>query len=233
MATVTLKKIVWKSRKSEFPNQRILNPVPGAPYTVEHPLTVNVVRDQGIISQEGDQWAPDPMDEFQGNIGTAITALDKKIDDDILSSYNTLNTRITTEKNTLNSAIALKANIVSPALTGMPTVPTAAAGTNTTQAASTAFVITADLNMRPIRTTVTITTSNWETVMDSGQTVYRKTTGVTGNATDLPILSMPSGQIKQLTSSPSLVNVDGTIYIYSAQIPNISLTVTVTKLQTR
>lgn len=35
---------------------------------------------------------------------------------------------------------ALKANIASPAFTGTPTVPTAATGTNTTQAASTAFV---------------------------------------------------------------------------------------------
>lgn len=37
--------------------------------------------------------------------------------------------------------IALKAPLASPALTGTPTVPTAAVGTNTTQAASTAFVV--------------------------------------------------------------------------------------------
>lgn len=36
--------------------------------------------------------------------------------------------------------ISGKANLASPAFTGTPTVPTAAAGTNTTQAASTAFV---------------------------------------------------------------------------------------------
>ena len=41
------------------------------------------------------------------------------------------------------TAIALKANIASPALTGTPTAPTAAAGTNTTQVATTAFVGTA------------------------------------------------------------------------------------------
>lgn len=40
-------------------------------------------------------------------------------------------------------ALALKAPLASPALTGTPTVPTAAAGTNTTQAASTAFVTAA------------------------------------------------------------------------------------------
>jgi hypothetical protein len=38
------------------------------------------------------------------------------------------------------AALALKAPLASPALTGIPTVPTAAFGTNTSQAASTAFV---------------------------------------------------------------------------------------------
>lgn len=42
----------------------------------------------------------------------------------------------------LLSDLALKAPLASPALTGTPTVPTAAQGTNTTQAASTAFVAT-------------------------------------------------------------------------------------------
>lgn len=40
----------------------------------------------------------------------------------------------------LTAALALLAPLASPALTGVPTVPTAAGGTNTTQAASTAFV---------------------------------------------------------------------------------------------
>lgn len=41
------------------------------------------------------------------------------------------------------AAIALKADLASPTFTGTPAVPTATAGTNTTQAASTAFVTTA------------------------------------------------------------------------------------------
>ena len=41
------------------------------------------------------------------------------------------------------TALDLKANLASPALTGTPTTPTAAGGTNTTQIASTAFVTTA------------------------------------------------------------------------------------------
>ena len=43
------------------------------------------------------------------------------------------------------TALNLKANIASPTLTGVPTAPTASAGTNTTQLATTAFVI-AELN---------------------------------------------------------------------------------------
>ena len=47
-----------------------------------------------------------------------------------------------TEVNTATqSALDLKANLISPQLTGIPTVPTAAANTNTTQVASTAFVV--------------------------------------------------------------------------------------------
>lgn len=41
----------------------------------------------------------------------------------------------------LQNALDLKANLASPTFTGVPTVPTASVGTNTTQAASTAFVI--------------------------------------------------------------------------------------------
>lgn len=41
----------------------------------------------------------------------------------------------------IDTALALKANIASPTLTGIPTAPTAAVDTNTTQLATTAFVI--------------------------------------------------------------------------------------------
>ncbi|HBP8034684.1 TPA: tail fiber protein, partial [Salmonella enterica subsp. enterica serovar Infantis] len=50
---------------------------------------------------------------------------------------------------TINNALALKAPLASPALTGIPTAPTAAQGTNNTQIANTAFVkaaITALIN---------------------------------------------------------------------------------------
>lgn len=52
-------------------------------------------------------------------------------------------TELDNEFNAIAGAISSKADLASPALTGAPTVPTATAGTNTTQIASTAFVKTA------------------------------------------------------------------------------------------
>jgi hypothetical protein len=50
-------------------------------------------------------------------------------------------TEIDTELTAVASAISSKADLNSPALTGTPTAPTASSGTNTTQLATTAFVL--------------------------------------------------------------------------------------------
>jgi len=55
-----------------------------------------------------------------------------------------------TEFNALQVAINTKADLASPALTGVPTAPTASAGTNTTQLSTTAFVQTALTVLYPI-----------------------------------------------------------------------------------
>ncbi len=70
----------------------------------------------------------------------------------ILTDSTNISSRITNVDNTTDlnkpistatqSALDLKANIASPALTGIPTAPTPADGTNTTQIATTAFVNT-------------------------------------------------------------------------------------------
>jgi len=52
-------------------------------------------------------------------------------------------TEIDTELTAVSNAIASKADINSPGLTGTPTAPTASSGTNTTQIATTAFVLAA------------------------------------------------------------------------------------------
>jgi hypothetical protein len=49
-------------------------------------------------------------------------------------------TEINDEFDSLQTAVNSKANLSSPALAGTPTAPTAAAGVNTTQVATTAFV---------------------------------------------------------------------------------------------
>jgi len=59
-----------------------------------------------------------------------------------------------TEFNNLVTAVATKANTASPTLTGTPAAPTAAASTNSTQVATTAYVTTAVANAIPAGTIV-------------------------------------------------------------------------------
>ena len=65
------------------------------------------------------------------------------VDGDISSSAAIAQSKISG----LSTSLGLKADLASPSLTGTPTAPTAAAGTNTTQVATTAFVGTAVSNL--------------------------------------------------------------------------------------
>ena len=70
--------------------------------------------------------------------------------DAILTSVSSsIDSYIATKANTSDVAtsLALKANLASPALTGTPSSTTAAVGTNTTQVATTAFVIAEKLRL--------------------------------------------------------------------------------------
>ena len=73
---------------------------------------------------------------------------------DALASGNPLKivkgTEIDIEFNNIAAAIATKSNGADTALTGTPTAPTAAAGTNTSQIATTAFVTTALQSLYPV-----------------------------------------------------------------------------------
>jgi hypothetical protein len=64
-----------------------------------------------------------------------------------------------TEFNNLQTAVNTKADLASPALTGVPTAPTASSGTNTTQLATTAFVTSALAAVYPIGSIYTSTSS--------------------------------------------------------------------------
>jgi hypothetical protein len=81
---------------------------------------------------------------ISGNAATVTTNAD--LTGDVTSVGNT--TTLTSSANvesiiSNNSTVTGKAPLASPALTGIPTAPTATAGTNTTQLATTAFVDTA------------------------------------------------------------------------------------------
>lgn len=73
---------------------------------------------------------------------------------DSLASGNPLKivkgTEIDAEFNNIATAVATKADLNSPALSGTPTAPTATAGTNTTQLATTAFVAAALQAVYPV-----------------------------------------------------------------------------------
>ena len=56
------------------------------------------------------------------------------------TTFNGIDLSTLATSSSVTAGLALKANIDSPALTGVPTAPTAAAGTNNTQLATTAFV---------------------------------------------------------------------------------------------
>lgn len=96
------------------------------------------------------------------------------------------------------AAAALKAPLASPALTGTPTVPTAAPGTNTTQAASTAFTtaavaaeaalrFAADQLQRKVVTLGIAVTGNLTLDLNEGRVFKGTTTGATALQTPLHI----------------------------------------------
>jgi len=82
---------------------------------------------------------------------TKLTSYDTK---DALSTGDPLKrvkgTELDDEFDAISTAIATKADSTSPSFSGTPTVPTASFGTNTTQAASTAFVQAALAAMYPV-----------------------------------------------------------------------------------
>ena len=82
----------------------------------------------------------------------------------------------------LNDELITKAPLVSPGLSGVPTAPTAAAGTNTTQLATTAFVQTGLSGRQPLDATLTalagVTTAANQLIYATGSDAFA-TTGLT------------------------------------------------------
>jgi hypothetical protein len=95
------------------------------------------------------------------------------------------------EYNAIATAIATKPDANSPTLTGIPVAPTAAAGSNTTQIATTAFVTSV------VNTLGTMSTQNASAVAITGGTMAGTT--VNGNA----VGSNSTGAKTVSTSAPA------------------------------
>ena len=80
----------WKDRQSEFPNRRTL--------TKEDQSTelVTVTRSEGIISEEGDAFSAENMNNLETRIKNAIGTgtIPEALGADIIAALNTLNTNL-------------------------------------------------------------------------------------------------------------------------------------------
>lgn len=126
----------------------------GAHGLVPAPATGN----QGMFLRGDGTWAS-PENTTYGVASTTANGLLSKEDkaklDGIATGANktVVDTELSAtstnpvQNKAVNAAVAAKAPLASPALTGTPTAPTAALGTNSTQVATTAFVQSAVSNM--------------------------------------------------------------------------------------
>lgn len=91
------------------------------------------------------------------------------------------------------TALDLKAPLVSPALTGVPTAPTASAGTNTTQIATTAFAIanSGAITVVAAQTaTGTETALNFTSIPASAKRIVVNFVSVSTNGTSNPVVQL-------------------------------------------
>jgi hypothetical protein len=141
-------------------------------------------------------------------------------------------TEIDTEFNNIATAVSTKLDTNSPTLTGTPTAPTAVAGTNTTQIATTAFVTTAVTNERTAAATLTnktITSPVINEIIHEGTADDFETTVVFTDPTVDQTITIPddTGTValtKQLPTNAVLYEGTGTYSIAGTT----TLTVTVT-----
>ena len=103
---------------------------------------------------------------------------------------------------TNSSDIELKAPIISPTFTGTPTAPTAAAGINTTQLATTAFVNNATLNINASSISGTVALSQGGT----GQTTIAGIKSVLGLASSKVAIGATSGATLQGSGAVAIGN---------------------------
>lgn len=95
-----------------------------------------------------------------GTVLNSITLPDSGVTDVAWDSTNNKLTK--TISGTTSDVVTLATLLTSPALTGTPTAPTAVAGTNTTQIATTAFVNAAITSSIPSQLAHTLTIGTYE-----------------------------------------------------------------------
>lgn len=137
----------------------------------------------------------------------------------------TLTATITTLDGDTTDALALKADIDSAALTGTPTAPTAAPGTNTTQLATTAFAAAADALKANLASPALTGTPTAPTAADGTNTTQIATTAfVISNGTPWGIEFQAADQ--SVTSSTTMVDITdlnfamaaNTTYVFRAKL---------------
>jgi len=98
-----------------------------------------------------------------------------------------------TEFINIQTAIATKADTNSPALTGAPTAPTASAGTNTTQIATTAFVSTALSTSANTKVDKTTTITAGSGLTGGGDLSANRTLSIASNSMGFGIRTVSTG----------------------------------------
>ena len=121
---------------------------------------IEVISFKTITSTDGTLTATTFLGDLNGTINTATTATTQSAgnnstkisttaytDAKVAEAITNGTTGIAPSQDVVFDALALKSNIAGPTFTGTPAAPTASAGTNTTQLATTAFVNTGIANI--------------------------------------------------------------------------------------
>jgi len=141
-----------------------------------------------------------------------------------------------TEFNALQTSINTKADLASPALTGVPTAPTAASGTNTTQLATTAFALAVPDIARTYSTLQTFKDTTFEVVdeSDTSKKLNLQLSGITTATTRTLTVPNKSGTIAttaDLTLADPLNTASNTVVSGSYAVTS-STTITFTATNT-
>lgn len=135
------------------------------------------------------------------NPGFAVDmATQAELDAVAAAKANMSHTHAEADVTSLVADLALKAPLASPALTGTPTAPTAAPGTNTTQIATTAFVAAAGVSDGD-KGDITVSGSGATWTIDNNVVTYAKMQDVSTTSRILGRTTAGAGDVEELTGA--------------------------------